>query len=422
MDFDGVADGAAAETTVATPPPTIPSGYVANFLYFSDDYTEAIMRVNLDDPGSWATPETVITTGHPRHLTIDRQGRKIYWISTDGLIRRANLDGSEVESIVTIPGAKGAIGIDPIPRQSGAAKLYWTQKDDAIYRANLDGSDVEVVVPAGSAWVWRNNLVINTIVGELYWSEGNTGKVYRSDLNGGHVETLVTGLDHPYAAALDVFDNRVYWLTADRIQRAYLDGSGVEDVCDARTSWWDYAHRPLHVDALNGKVYWRDMGARIWQADLDGANAITVTEGVWAYGLATAYQPDPAFVDVYEPNDDFLQAARIGIAGPFTATLFSTGDADAGRRKRAGRHHARAHRRRGEPERELVRARLWRHHQRRPLHAAGPHDLYPHLRAERRLWPGRRHRPGDADHVHHLPRRRPGSLYVYRVAGPTHPH
>lgn len=73
-----MADGAAAETTVATPPPTIPSGYVANFLYFSDDYTEAIMRVNLDDPGSWATPETVITTGHPRHLTIDRQGRKIY--------------------------------------------------------------------------------------------------------------------------------------------------------------------------------------------------------------------------------------------------------------------------------------------------------------------------------------------------------
>ncbi len=314
------------EKTVATPPPTIPTGYVANFLYVSDYYTKAILRYNLDDPGSWPTPDAPITVGRPGKLAIDPSGRKIYWIDRDnGTIRRADLDGSNIEIIPVPPGMKYAIALDPM-----RGKLYWIARGDAIQRANLDGSDVETVIPARSAWVARSGLAINTIVGEIYWAESVPGVIYRSDLNGEHIETLVTGIHRPFDVSLDVFDNRIYWRTNTQIQRAYLDGSGVETV-RAVTGFGGFFGQPLHIDGLNTKLYWggtEGPWCTMWQANLTGTSPVSITDGVWAEGLGTVYLPDPAFVDAYEPNDDFLQAAGIGIAGPFTATIFPTGDVD----------------------------------------------------------------------------------------------
>jgi uncharacterized repeat protein (TIGR01451 family) len=316
----------ATENTVATAPPTMPTGYVANFLYVSDYYTKAILRYNLDDPGSWPTPDAPITVGKPGDLAIDPSGRKIYWIDRDnGTIRRADLDGSSVEIIPAPSGSKYAIAVDPV-----RGKLYWIARGDAIQRANLDGSDVETVIPARPAWVARSGLAINTIVGEIYWAESVPGVIYRSDLNGGYIETLVTGIHRPFDVALDVFDNRIYWRTNTQIQRAYLDGSGVETV-RAVTGFGGFFGQPLHIDGLNTKLYWggtEGSWCTLWQANLNGTGPVSITNGVWAEGLGTVYLPDPTFVDAYEPNDDFLQAAGIGIAGPFTATLFPTGDLD----------------------------------------------------------------------------------------------
>ena len=48
--------------------------------------------------------------------------------------------------------------------------------------------------------------------------------------------------------------NRLYWTDAgsDRIQRAHLDGSGVEDVVDSGL----VNPRGLAVDSAAGKLYW----------------------------------------------------------------------------------------------------------------------------------------------------------------------
>ncbi len=61
------------------------------------------------------------------------------------IIRRADLNGSNVEDLVTFA------GLDPfeIALDVAAGKMYWTQKDDIaaakIQRANLDGSNIEDV-------------------------------------------------------------------------------------------------------------------------------------------------------------------------------------------------------------------------------------------------------------------------------------
>ena len=70
----------------------------------------------------------------------------IYWTAPDaGAIRRARLDGSGVEDVVTGLDRPVGIAFDP---QNG--KLYWTDSViDTIKRANLDGTAVEDVITLG---------------------------------------------------------------------------------------------------------------------------------------------------------------------------------------------------------------------------------------------------------------------------------
>ena len=68
----------------------------------------------------------------------------------------------------------------------------------------------------------------------MYWTDAVTRKIQRANLDGSGVEDLVTGwLSEPQGIALDVAGAKVYWVEVGRalkIRRASLDGSGVEDL------------------------------------------------------------------------------------------------------------------------------------------------------------------------------------------------
>jgi len=67
----------------------------------------------------------------------------------------------------------------------------------------------------------------------MYWTDAQTHKIQRANLDGNKVEDLVsTGLGAPWAIALDVAEGKMYWTDAgtNKIQRASLDGSGIEDL------------------------------------------------------------------------------------------------------------------------------------------------------------------------------------------------
>ena len=72
-----------------------------------------------------------------------------------------------------------------------------------------------------------------------------------------------------YGIALDVAGNKMYWTNwtgTPRIQRANLDGSGVEDLVAT-------GPHPLGIalDVAGGKIYWGDNVAQtIQRANLDG--------------------------------------------------------------------------------------------------------------------------------------------------------
>lgn len=157
---------------------------------------------------------------------------KIYWGNNrhyDG-IRRANLDGTDIEDIIHLP------LYDPvnIALDIKSGKMYWTDRfHDKVLRANMDGSHIEHLVPER---LEPHGLALDLRAGQMYWTMNFAGLLQRSDLNGENLENLVTGLSHPLDIALDLREHKIYWVDCDRgrsmckIQRANLDGSNITDV------------------------------------------------------------------------------------------------------------------------------------------------------------------------------------------------
>ena len=91
--------------------------------------------------------------------------------------------------------------------------MYWTDWGaKKIQRANLDGSDVEDLVTEGLRS--PDDIALDVSSGKMYWTNPNAGKIQRANLDGSNVEDLVRrtqGLDFPGGIALDVSSGKMYW-------------------------------------------------------------------------------------------------------------------------------------------------------------------------------------------------------------------
>ena len=247
---------------------------------------DSIQRANLDG----SNVETLVTQmerkTHLVYLTLDVSGGKMYWINRqyneDGhtlrhKIHRANLDGSNIETLRT--GEKGATSL---ALDVSGGKMYWVHRDpaaaDGIQRANLDGSNVETLVTQVGPII---NLILDPPGGKMYWRENRLdmnrnllwSKIYRANLNGSNVETLVKS---NYAApfTVDMSGGKIYWRnyehrTLSKIHRVNLDGSNVETL--AREEYISL----LTLDVAGGKMYWGGRDGddyKIQRANLDGSN------------------------------------------------------------------------------------------------------------------------------------------------------
>ena len=64
-----------------------------------------------------------------------------------------------------------------------------------IRRANLDGSNIEYLASGDP-----RGLALDVVEGKIYWTDA--GKIQCANLDGSNIETLVTGLDRPFGLAL----------------------------------------------------------------------------------------------------------------------------------------------------------------------------------------------------------------------------
>ena len=107
--------------------------------------------------------------------------------------------------------------------------------------------------------------------GKMYWTDAAKDKIQRANLDGSGIEDLVTlGLGFPDGIALDTVAAKMYWTVRDKakIQRANLDGSGVEDLVTSVSG----SLSGIALDLGVAKMYWMEYGpAKIRRANLDGS-------------------------------------------------------------------------------------------------------------------------------------------------------
>lgn len=261
----------------------------ADRIYWVEADLAEVQRVNLDGSGF----ELLLDqndVNRPHSIALDMMQGKMYL--TDGdRIRRANLDGSDLENPIWVSGIFGGIAVDSV-----GAKVYWCNFiPHKIQRADLDGSNVEDLVTG----LQRPEFIaLDVAAGKMYWSDRDAGKMQRANLDGTQAEDLISGLGQVNGIALDVPSGKMYWgdVTDDTIHRAGMeipDGqtpgtrTDIEDLVGS-------AGAPLGValDLARGHVYWvAQDDLLIRRADVDGGNVtdiVATDEGV-PLGLALEF-------------------------------------------------------------------------------------------------------------------------------------
>lgn len=158
---------------------------------------------------------------------------------------------------------------------------------------------------------------------KMYWTDSGTDKIQRANLDGSSVEDLVTtGFDTLRGIAVDPADGKMYWADygTNKIQRANLDGSAVEDlIATGLTDPWGIA-----VDPSGGKMYWSDYGTnKIQRANLDGS----AVEDLIASGLTdpAGIELDPLSEKMYWVDRSLQKIQRANMDGSSVEDLVTTG-------------------------------------------------------------------------------------------------
>lgn len=220
---------------------------------YSAEYGEGrIFSVKTD-----GTDPRILVNGarSPFGLALDENAGHMYWAehSVTGAIKRANLDGSNIITLVQSFGTNAAAppakySRNNFPAQANGTaslldspwaldldlvngKIYWSELGaQRIMRANLDGAGVEVVNANVGACI---GMKLEVDAGKIYFVERTFGSVSRMNLDGSATELLLaTGSGAIADFKLDVAARKFYWTdyAQDRIFRANLDGSEVATV------------------------------------------------------------------------------------------------------------------------------------------------------------------------------------------------
>jgi hypothetical protein len=296
-------------------------GY-GGFLYWTDRDSDLIQR----SPLTGGPIETLVdikalsgaTTAQTqlRGLSVDLAGGKMYWVDQSaGRIQRANLDGSNVETLLSgfAVGALHGIEVD-----SANGKIYWTDSATLkIQRANLDGTGIQDVVTQQTG---LRDVTLDTAGGKMYWSDLDQNIIRRANLDGTGVEVLWTGPTgaNPREIALDLINSKMYWYDSSQQQilRANFNGTGVEIAADLTgltqsTLVW------LNVDSRSGKLYWADYGiGTYYRCNLDGSGLTKIVGG-----LSSPQDTEIAVPGVSVSPHTGLLTNESGLAASFNVTL-----------------------------------------------------------------------------------------------------
>ncbi|MEM1270286.1 MAG: starch-binding protein [Bacteroidota bacterium] len=205
--------------------------------------------------------------------------------------------------------------------QTNGSSYVFEQVIAEISRVPAGGTGVQDLVTSGLSNAETSAL--DASAGKLYWTNRSNGKIQRANLDGSGVEDVLTGLSQPTGIALDPARGKLYWTARalnSKIQRANLDGTGIEDLVTAPSGASYFA---ITLDLVNAKIYWTDFGLeRIMRANLDGSDEETVVSGngiMTPFGIAL----DPIRERIYWSDLSANTIRRVRYDGSNIEPLFS---------------------------------------------------------------------------------------------------
>jgi len=274
---------------------------IVSRLFFLDLSGGRILSLNPDG----SDRKVIVTECRlPDGIVVDVEAGHIYWTDmgvpslNDGRIERADLDGHNRTTIVP---EGGTFTPKQLHFDKKNGKLYWCDREGMrVMRANLDGSNVETLVdtskgdprPGHDLKKWCVGIAVDVERGQFYWTQkgpdkGNQGRIFRANIeipkgetaaNRSDIAVLFDGLPEPIDLELDLTNRVMYWTDRGDPPRGNSANRAPMDS--------DLKPRPdpevlvkhlmegigIALDLKGDRMFLTDLGGSIYSAKLDGSD------------------------------------------------------------------------------------------------------------------------------------------------------
>jgi hypothetical protein len=248
--------------------------------------------------------KVIVTGGRiPDGLVIDAGAGHIYWTNmgvptrNDGSIERADLDGQNRKTIIRE-------GDTFTPKQlhleKKSGKLYWCDREGMrVMRANLDGSNIETLVdtsggdarPGTNQKKWCVGIAVDPDRGQIYWTQkgpddAGQGRIFRANIdipqgetaaNRTDIELLFGGLPEPIDLELDLKNRLIYWTDrgdaprGNTVNRAPLDADFTKHPSPDILLTHLMEGIGIALDLTGNRMFLTDLAGTVHCARLDGS-------------------------------------------------------------------------------------------------------------------------------------------------------
>jgi DNA-binding beta-propeller fold protein YncE len=239
----------------------------------------------------------------PDGIVIDPAAGHIYWTNMgnpkadDGSIERADLDGRNRKTIVP---EGGTFTPKQLQLEKNSGMLYWCDREGMrVLRANLDGSDIETLVdtsqgdqrPGRDPTKWCVGVAIDVDGDKIYWTQkgpdnAGKGRLFRAGIelpagqtasNRADIEVLYDGLPEPIDLELDLNNRVMYWTDrgdpprGNTVNRAPMDADGKGRPAPEIVLTHLMEGIGIALDLKGDRMFITDFGGNVLTAKLDGS-------------------------------------------------------------------------------------------------------------------------------------------------------